>query len=103
MACGRRCSLFCLFMSTWAFLMLIILGVCFSINSLVLVEDVPLHGSFSSPEHFKKRADEAYSLVALRCYVTAIVYLAFVVVSAVFFHRDNKRRKRLYKKRKQQR
>ncbi|KAH8356284.1 uncharacterized protein LOC110177731 [Drosophila serrata] len=103
MVCGRRCSLFCLFMSTWAFLMLVVLGVCFSIHSLVLVGDLPLPGSFAGPDEFKELADEAYSKVAMRCYVTGIVYLLFVVISAIVFHRDNKRRKRLYKKRKQQR
>ncbi|KAH8238721.1 hypothetical protein KR038_008181 [Drosophila bunnanda] len=103
MVCGRRCSLFCLFMSTWAFLMLIVLGACFSIHSLVLVRDLPLRGSFAGPDEFKERADEAYSKVALRCYVTGVVYLFFVVISVICFHKDKKRRKRLYKKRKQQR
>ncbi|KAH8309596.1 hypothetical protein KR059_012108 [Drosophila kikkawai] len=103
MACARRCSQFCLFMSTWAVLMLIILGACFSIHSLVLVGDLPLSGQFGSPDEFKESADEAYSKVAMRCYVTGIVYLVFLVISAIVIHRDNKRRKRLYKKRKQQR
>ncbi|KAH8252700.1 hypothetical protein KR032_001369 [Drosophila birchii] len=103
MVCGRRCSLFCLFMSTWAFLMLVVLGVCFSIHTLVLVGDVPLGGSFAGPDEFKESADEAYSTVALRCYVTAIVYLFLVIISAILFRRDNIKRKRLYKKQKQPR
>lgn len=101
MSCTRKCSLFCLFMSSWGFLMLIVLGACFSVKSLVLIHDLPLGHSFSGPEDFKGNADVAYSVVALRCFVTAIVYLVFVVISAIVFHKDNKRRKRLYKKRKQ--
>ncbi|XP_016990597.1 ribonuclease kappa [Drosophila rhopaloa] len=98
MVCGRKCSFFCLFMSSWAFLMLNILGICFYLRSLVLLMDLPLPLIFHDPEDFKAKAEEAYQTVAIRCFVTAIVFLGFVFISIIAIRQDNKKRKRLYKR-----
>ncbi|EDV55560.1 ribonuclease kappa-B [Drosophila erecta] len=97
MFCGRTCCLFCLFMSSWAFLMLNLLGMFFYVQSLMLLESLPLPHQFNSMQSFKEQADEAYQDVSTRCFVTAIVYLGFVFIAIVVIRRDNKRRKRLYK------
>ncbi|XP_037716258.1 ribonuclease kappa-A [Drosophila subpulchrella] len=97
MVCGRKCCLFCLFMSSWGFLMLNLLGIFFYIKSLNLLEALPLPHNFRSPEEFKEQADAAYLKVSIRCFVAAVVYLGFVFMSIVFIRRDIKRRKRLYK------
>eukprot|EP00099_Drosophila_melanogaster_P020211 NP_611644.1 uncharacterized protein Dmel_CG11269 [Drosophila melanogaster] len=98
MFCGRKCCLFCLFMSAWGFLMLNLLGIFFYVQSLMLLESLPLPHHFPSQEAFKEQADEAYQDVSTRCFVAAVFYLGFVFIAIVAIRRDNKRRKRLYKR-----
>ncbi|XP_039479753.1 ribonuclease kappa-B [Drosophila santomea] len=98
MFCGRTCCLFCLFMSSWGFIMLNLLGVFFYVQSLMLLESLPLEHQFNSMERFKEEADEAFKYVSTRCFVTAVVYLGFMFIAIVAIRRDNKRRKRLYKR-----
>ncbi|XP_017077141.1 ribonuclease kappa-A [Drosophila eugracilis] len=98
MVCGRKCCFFCLFMSSWAFVMLNLLGIFFYIHSLILMESLPIPHHFNSQREFEEQADEAYFLLAIRCFVTAIVYLAFVFIAIAVIRHENKKRKRLYKR-----
>ncbi|XP_016999523.2 ribonuclease kappa-B [Drosophila takahashii] len=98
MVCGRKCCLFCLFMSCWAFVMLNLLGIFFYIRSLNLLESLPLPHHFNSRKEFQEQADAAYLEVSIRCFVAAVVYLGFIIISIVAIRRDIKKRKRLYKR-----
>ncbi|XP_017045171.1 ribonuclease kappa-A [Drosophila ficusphila] len=98
MVCGRKCCFFCLFMSFWGFLMLNLLGICFYLRSLMLLNDLQLPQDFNSPESFKEYTEVAYQEVSIRCFIAAVIYLGFVFVSIIAIRRDNKRRKRLYKR-----
>ncbi|KAI8035856.1 ribonuclease kappa-B [Drosophila gunungcola] len=98
MVCGRKCSFFCLFMSSWAFIMLNLLGIFFFVRSLVLLKDLPLPAHFKDLGDFKTRAEEAYHTVSIRCFITAVVYLGFIFISIIAIRQDRKKRRRLYKR-----
>ncbi|KAH8316365.1 hypothetical protein KR067_005873 [Drosophila pandora] len=100
MVCGRKCAMMCLFFSVWGFLMLNILGVLFYIRALDLIRDLGWDPKFEwhTLEEFRQEADKGFRKNAIRCFVTGIVYLFFMILSLYAIRRDNKRRKRLYKK-----
>ncbi|XP_017094157.1 ribonuclease kappa-B [Drosophila bipectinata] len=100
MVCGRKCSMMCLFVSVWGFLMLNILGVLFYIRSLDMLRDIHFDHKFEweTVEQFREEADKGFQKNAIRCFITATVYLFFIILSIYAIRRDNKRRKRLYKR-----
>ncbi|BFG06494.1 ribonuclease kappa [Drosophila madeirensis] len=81
MACGPKCSFFCLFISVWGVIQLTLMGIFFLTHSLTLVDDLPLTLLSHSLERFKFDADVAYFTVAIRCFATAFLYLCFGILS----------------------
>ncbi|KAH8395371.1 hypothetical protein KR222_003021 [Zaprionus bogoriensis] len=82
-ACNKKCSIFCLFMSIWGTIQLLLMGLFCNLNSVAFVEFLPLKENYNSLQEFRDDADRIYWEVALRCYVTAILYGFFAVISLV--------------------
>ncbi|KAH8401712.1 hypothetical protein KR009_007499 [Drosophila setifemur] len=93
-----KCCTCCLFISVWGVLMLNILGIFFYVKSLGLMGDLPMPKEFTTVADFKAVVDEQFEMVAIRCFVTAFIYLLFVFLAIYLIRRERKRARRLYKR-----
>ncbi|XP_017149296.1 ribonuclease kappa [Drosophila miranda] len=94
MVCGPKCSFFCLFISAWAVIQLTLMGIFFLLNSMALIDDLPLTPIFHSLEDFRAHADVTYQVVAIRCFVTALLYLCFGILSICCIKRNRAKERR---------
>lgn len=80
-ACNKKCSIFCLVISIWGIIQLILMGIFYNLNAVSFLDLVPLKTKYNSLDEFRNEADDLYKDLAVRCYVSAIVYGLFVVIS----------------------
>lgn len=66
------------------------MGILFNVNTISFLEYVPLKTSYDSLKEFRKDADDLYQILAVRCYVSAIIYGFFAVISLVCIRIKNK-------------
>ncbi|KAH8300255.1 hypothetical protein KR044_012211 [Drosophila immigrans] len=81
--CNIKFAIFCLIISIWGTIQLVVMGVCLSMNALAFVHSLPLDDSFDSLEEFRIESDRVYKEAALRFYVTAALYGVFAVMSLI--------------------
>lgn len=81
--CGVKRSIFCTLVSTWAIVMLAVMGGLLSYKSLAFIEDIPVE-EFDQKygiEAFYTEQDRHYDMAAHNCYVALIMYVVTFVVS----------------------
>ncbi|XP_034475974.1 ribonuclease kappa [Drosophila innubila] len=81
--CNKKCSLFCLFISVWGTIQLLLMGVFFSTHSLAFIPYIPVKDSYDSLDEFREDADVAFNEVAYRCYASAVLYGLFAILSLI--------------------
>ncbi|EDW01253.1 GH20554 [Drosophila grimshawi] len=81
--CGKKCSLFCLVISIWATIQMLLMGIAYTTNSLTFIHSLPLAEHYGSLEEYRSEADRLYGMLALRCYVTAFLYGCIALISYV--------------------
>ncbi|XP_026176699.1 ribonuclease kappa-A [Mastacembelus armatus] len=74
--CGPKRAACGIVLSTWGVIMLVLLGIFFTIHSAVLIEDLPLtnqdiHQDANPPQ----RIYDLYSKVGYNCFIAAAVYV----------------------------
>ncbi|XP_034110658.1 ribonuclease kappa [Drosophila nasuta] len=79
--CNKKCSIFCLFISIWGLIQLLVMGVCCSFNALAFVTHLPLAENYDNLQEFRSDSDRLYKDVALRFYATAALYGVFATLS----------------------
>ncbi|XP_064543457.1 ribonuclease kappa [Drosophila montana] len=89
--CGKKCSLLCLFISIWAIFQLLLMGMSYSMHSLAFLKSLPLKDHYNSLKEFRTEADRAFGELAIRCYVTAVLYACFAFISYICFCLRNRR------------
>lgn len=57
------------------------MGIFYNLNAVSFLDLVPLKTKYNSLDEFRNEADDLYKDLAVRCYVSAIVYGLFVVIS----------------------
>ncbi|XP_017958695.1 ribonuclease kappa [Drosophila navojoa] len=85
MLCGKKCSLFCLFLSIWGTIQLLLMGMSYSLNSMGMFQTLPLKETYKSLQQFRTECDRLNRTLALRCYVSAILYALFAFCSYICF------------------
>jgi len=69
------------------------MGVFFYINSVALIEDLPLEAEYKGQgalEQFYADVDRAYSQNAYNCWIAACLYVGTFLISAQQFYMNNK-------------
>ena len=84
--CGPKYALCGLILSVWGIFQLALMGLFFYVNSVALVEDVPLKGMFSSPKEFYAEADRGYKQNAYNCWIAACIYVLTFLFSGHQFY-----------------
>ncbi|XP_070134633.1 ribonuclease kappa isoform X2 [Drosophila bipectinata] len=59
--CGPKLSLCGLIISVWGIVQLVLMGLFFYINSVALIEDLPLEEEYHTLEEFYTAANRAYN------------------------------------------
>lgn len=85
--CGPKLSTCCSILSTWGFVMLILLGVFFRANSVALLEDVSHEENANLTQ---ANLEEAYTEVSNNCFIAAGVYVLFLLFSVWQLRVNNK-------------
>ncbi|EDW61105.1 ribonuclease kappa-B [Drosophila virilis] len=88
--CGKKCSLLCLFISIWATFQMLLMGMSYSMHSLAFLHSLPLKEHYNSLKEFRTEADNAFRELAIRCYVTAVLYGCFAFISYICLRLRNK-------------
>ena len=81
--CGVKRSIFCTLVSTWAIIMLAIMGGLLSYKSLSFVEDIAVE-EFEQTQGiqvFYKEQDHRFDVAANNCYIALIMYGVTFLVS----------------------
>jgi len=66
------------------------MGLFFYVQSVALVEDLPLHEEYKTIEEFITDRDQAFSASAYNCWIAACIYLFTILFSAQQFYANNK-------------
>ncbi|XP_033638857.1 ribonuclease kappa-like [Asterias rubens] len=86
--CGPKLSTCCSLVSIWGVVMLLLLGVFFRVNSIALVEDLPLP---ESPANLTQATLEAaYTDVSNNCFIAAGFYVLWLAFSVWQLRVNNK-------------
>ncbi|XP_058464099.1 ribonuclease kappa [Malaya genurostris] len=88
--CGPKLSLCGLIISVWGIIQLLLMGFFYFINSVALIEDLPLKEHYDSPQDFYAAADRAYSQNAYNCWIAACIYVLTLVFSAQQFYANSR-------------
>lgn len=65
------------------------MGIFYNMNAIAFLEFLPLKSNYNSLDEFRNEADVLYKGLAVRCFVSAIVYGLFVVISLVCIQMKN--------------
>ncbi len=68
----------------------ILMGLFFYVQSVALVEDLPMKEHFTDINDFITERDVAFSTNAYNCWIAACLYLGTILVSAHQFYMNNK-------------
>ncbi|XP_023167250.2 ribonuclease kappa [Drosophila hydei] len=93
MICGKKCTLFCLLISIWGAIQLVLMGMSYSLNSLSLIDTLPLKEHYTSLKEFRTDADRLFGDLAIRCYIAAILYALFAIASYLCYCRKKRQQK----------
>ncbi|XP_068688805.1 ribonuclease kappa-B-like isoform X1 [Montipora foliosa] len=70
--CGPKLANCCFILSIWGIIMLILLGIFFSVRSVALIEDIP--SGMDEPSGYKSSAKN--------CFIAAGIYVLTLIFSA---------------------
>lgn len=79
--CGVKRSLFCTLISTWAIIMLAIMGLLLSSKSLAFVEDFEVEKEGEDVSQLYSKIDKKYEAAAKNCYIALLMYSITFLVS----------------------
>ena len=88
--CGPKLSLCGVVLSAWGIVQLSLMGVFFYINSVALIEDIPLAEEYTDMNKLRTDMDKGYQQNALNCWIAALLYLVTLCVSAQQFWMNNR-------------
>jgi len=66
------------------------MGLFFFMESVALVEDIPLEEHYKSMEAFMTDKNAAFAANAYNCWIAACMYLFTILISAQQFYANNK-------------
>merc|ERR1712098_182495 len=91
MGCGPKLSLCGVVLSAWGIVQLSLMGVFFYINSVALIEDIPLpKEEYDNIKDLRRDIDMGYVQNAQNCWIAALLYLVTLCFSAQQFWMNNK-------------
>ncbi|EDW73770.1 uncharacterized protein Dwil_GK19636 [Drosophila willistoni] len=102
MLCGKKTAIFFLLISIWGTIQLSLMGIFYAMKSVALIEDIPVDENYSSLEDFQKDSDEAFQAVAVRCFVTAVIYLCTAIICFICLRRNRANERRQLMQQQQQ-
>ena len=88
--CGPKLSLCGVVLSAWGIVQLSLMGVFFYINSVALIEDIPLQEEYTDMNKLRTDMDKGYQQNAFNCWIAALLYLVTLCVSAQQFWMNNR-------------
>jgi len=88
--CGPKLSLVGCVLSAWGVAQLALMGVFFWMNSVALVEDIPLEAKYTSRDELIRDMDAGFQQNALNCWVAALLYLVTLLFSVSQFYLNNR-------------
>ena len=84
--CGPKLSLCGVVLSAWGIVQLSLMGVFFYINSVALIEDIPLpKEEYDNIKDLRRDIDMGYVQNAQNCWIAALLYLVTLCFSAQQF------------------
>ncbi|GIY14214.1 ribonuclease kappa-B [Caerostris extrusa] len=79
--CGPKLSICCSILSVWGIIMLVILGILLGVNSAAFAEDLDLERFLKTPEEFKFKMNNEYTVASHNCLIAACLYVLSLCVS----------------------
>ncbi|XP_017836666.1 ribonuclease kappa [Drosophila busckii] len=83
--CGKKCTMFCAFISIWGVIQCLLMGVFCSIRALSFLHDIAIQEEYEELHEFKKDADKQFDRTALTCYAAAAVYAVLAIICIVCY------------------
>ncbi|KAG6451194.1 hypothetical protein O3G_MSEX006973 [Manduca sexta] len=74
------CAIYCMLLSIWAVIQLVLMGIFYKMETLVLIEDVEPE-EYTDYDDFIAKTKANYSIVAINCWIAAVIYLIFIGIS----------------------
>ena len=79
---GKRCSLFLAALSSWAIVMLTLMGILMYAHTVAFAEDLELSDyQAESADDFVKEAYQRYESAAHNCWIAVCLYIATLALS----------------------
>jgi len=88
--CGPKLSLCGVILSAWGIVQLSLMGIFFYIQSVALVEDIPLKEEYTDLPQLMTDMEAGYHQNALNCWIAALLYLVTLCVSVQQFWMNNR-------------
>ncbi|CAF4920728.1 unnamed protein product [Pieris macdunnoughi] len=77
-----NCGVCCMLLSIWAVVQLVVMGIFFKMEVVAFIEEAePDHHGYEDFEDFMKQTEQNYSLIAMNCWIGAVIYLFMIGVS----------------------
>lgn len=91
--CGVKRAIVCTLVSTWGFVMLVVMGGLLSLKSLAFVEDIAVEefDQRQGLQTFYTEQDRKYDDAASNCYIAAGLYVATFLISVYHWSVYHKR------------
>lgn len=90
---NKKAALVCSVISSWAIVMLAIMGMFLYARSLTFAEDLQLEdaaGEYSNREEFIAEANKRYARAAHNCWIAACLYIATLAFSLHQYYTNRK-------------
>ncbi|KAG8223486.1 hypothetical protein J437_LFUL004954 [Ladona fulva] len=85
--CGPKLSLCGLIISTWGIIQLILMGICYYVQSVALAEDIFIDETETKAiNDFYSAAERGYLQTAYNCWIAALFYIFTLVISGHQFY-----------------
>jgi len=88
--CGPKLSLCGVILSAWGIVQLSLMGIFFYIQSVALVEDIPLKEEYTDLTQLMTDMESGYHQNAQNCWIAALLYLVTLCVSVQQFWMNNR-------------
>jgi len=89
--CGPKLSLIGVVLSAWGIIQLSMMGFFFWLNSVALIEDLPLkEEAYDSVKELRNDIEGGYQQNAMNCWIAALLYLVTLCFSATQFWMNNR-------------
>ncbi|XP_073953454.1 ribonuclease kappa-like [Choristoneura fumiferana] len=75
----QGCAICCLLLSGWGVLQLLIMGILFKMESVLLIEDAYAH-EYEDFTDFLKKTKSNYKALATNCFIAAGIYVVIMAI-----------------------